>query len=239
MKGKKVYSWQKKLKLLEKNIKKKKVRKILIQPKFQGSLKDLFRGKRKVNLTQSKLDNTSFVKVNESTFTPLLKYIARLVKARILRKIKYFRTKKFKLFKGPKPKKFSKFHKRNYSKVFKFRFFTELKNQPLYFVFLKRFFRWYFLFSNKQLSFLKNLVKHKRTAFFDFVSLFESRALNVLIRSGMSPNPVVSKFLFSLNCIWTSHGVLRDPNAFMKPGMLLFLRPSFVPYSLYRYYINY
>ena len=80
---------------------------------------------------------------------------------------------------------------------------------------------------------------HKQTSFFTFISLFEKRALNLLIRAGISPNPLVSKFLFYLNCVNSSFGLVKNPNIILKPGLILMIRPSFIPYSLYRYYINY
>ena len=126
---------------MEKNIKIKKIKKIRVLRNFHGSVKDLFKAKKKFNFTKTKLDNAYFVNIKETHFSPLVKYIARLIKSRLLRKKKYYRTKRYKKFKGPKPKRFTKIHKRNFSKIFRFRFFAELKNQPLYFVYLKRFFK--------------------------------------------------------------------------------------------------
>ena len=95
------------------------------------------------------------------------------------------------------------------------------------------------MLSNTELKALKNRAKSHKNRLFFFISLFERRAANILIRTGISTNPIVTRFLFTLGCIRIGTTIVYNPQTLIKVGQILFLRNRFVPYSLYRYYINF
>ena len=68
-----------------------------------------------------------------------------------------------------------------------------------------------------------------------FMSQFESRIVNILLRSKLIFNPQLLPSLFKLGAIFVSSKVGTNINYIVKPLDVVFIQTSLIPYSFYRY----
>lgn len=73
---------------------------------------------------------------------------------------------------------------------------------------------------------------------FHFVRLFESRLVNVLLRTKMVFNPQILFSLFKLGAISVNNNVIKYSQFILKPLDVIFLNSSLIPYSFYRYFYS-
>ena len=170
--------------------------------------------------------------------TPLLQFVVNKVKRSYLQQLKYKKSKFSKFYKGPRPRIFSKKQKKNFALVFYLSKFKSRKSRNLRFIYLKRFFRWYFLLSQAEIAWLRKSSFNKKHFLFHFVKLFESRLVNVLLRTKMVFNPQILFSLFKLGAISVNNNVIKYSQIILKPLDVIFLNSSLIPYSFYRYFYS-
>lgn len=64
---------------------------------------------------------------------------------------------------------------------------------------------------------------------------FESRLVNVLLRSKLIFNPQLLPALFKLGAVFVSSKVVTSLHYIVKPLDVIFIQTSLIPYSFYRY----
>lgn len=83
----------------------------------------------------------------------------------------------------------------------------------------------------------KSSYKKKNSLAF-FVKIFESRLINVLLRTKMVFTPQILHSLFKLGAISVGNSVVKYTHYILNPLDVIFLNSSLIPYSYYRYFYS-
>jgi hypothetical protein len=88
------------------------------------------------------------------------------------------------------------------------------------------------------MSYLRGRAFAKKHSLSFFIQTFESRLVNILLRTKMVFNPQILPSLFKLGAISVSNNIITYPQYLVKPFDVIFLNPVLIPYSFYRYFYS-